>query len=49
MAKVDAERSGSNTKLTGTDLKRDSEGPYDSIISSIRDEVINRINEDQEL
>jgi len=49
MPKVDAERSGSDPKLASTDLKRDSEGPYDFATSSIQDEVVIRINEDQKL
>ena len=49
MSKADAERLGSDLKLAGTNLKPDSEGPYDSATSSTQDEVVIRINENQKL
>lgn len=49
MSKVDAERSGSDLKLPGTDLKSNSESPHHSSASFVQNEVVIRINEDQKL
>ena len=49
MSKVDAKQLGSDLKLSNTDLKSDSEGPYDTAASSVQDEVVIHINEDQKL
>ncbi|KAF9647460.1 hypothetical protein BDM02DRAFT_3129738 [Thelephora ganbajun] len=50
MSRVDVGRSGSDLKLPGIDLKPDSDGPYDeSATSSIQDEVVIYVNEDQKL
>lgn len=49
MSKVDVEQSASDLKLTGTDFKSDNERPYDSASSSIQDEVVIHINDDQKL
>ena len=49
MSKVDAERSRSDLKFASADLKSDSDGPSDSAASSVQDEVVIRISEDQKL
>lgn len=50
MSEVDAERSDNDLKrLASTNFKPDSQGLHDSTASSIQDEVVIRINEDQKL
>jgi len=49
MSEVDAERSGSNLKLTDTDLQSVSESTHDPAASTTQHEVVIRINEDQKL
>lgn len=49
MSKVNPEQSSSDLNLAGTDFRSNGEGPYDSAASSVQDEVVIHINEDQKL